>query len=155
MTTYVPLVQPMDLSRWQRQPFSTHVQISHDRFHDRDDSSPCPMPETPELGHTHPTSMSVFDTPQVSYLTSSPEASSTWAERPSHFSPLAYKSGMTLPQEAYQPRMPSTYSYAQPYSNWVPVETAGNEGENENRNGNEVEKDPVQEKSEKSRKHVW
>ena len=153
MTAYVPLVQPMDLSRWQHQPFSSHVQISHDRYHERDDSSPCPMPETPEFEHTHPTSMSAFDTPPISYLTSSPEASSTWAKRPTHFSPLAYKSGISHPAEAYEPRMPPTYSYAQPYGNWAPIETSRNDGENGN--GNEIEVDLVQERSEKSRRHVW
>ena len=119
MTGSIPLVHPMDISRWH-QSFST-VQVSHDRYHD--DSSPAPIPETPELDHTDFTSeqthQETFTTPKDSYMLSPRGTSPSWTGTrvgpSSIFTPVAYKTAMPLPDEAYSLQMPVPYPYSQPY----------------------------------------
>ena len=99
MSSSVPLVQPMDLSRWH-QPYSAQIQIqtSHTRFrHDGDvDPSPPPQPETPE--RRAPTYAAE---PSGGYLASPPG-----------YAAPAYHEDF-YPADAYA-RVPEAYPYDQP-----------------------------------------
>jgi len=147
MNSSVPLVQPMDLSRWN-QPISNQVQISHDRYHehDHDESSPAPFSETPELEHIHGTPIPLyreFGTASQLYDTSVHDTPSWPAHVPPAFVPLGYKSD--YPAEVHRPRLPTAYSYSYPQpSSWESVEA-----QQEERFVGRVRR------SDKERRHVW
>lgn len=148
-TASVPLMLPLDFSRWH-QPISSHVQVSHDRYqgHPHEESSPAPVSETPELAHPIPRQFT--RTPAASY-SASPERPPTWprvhAVREQTMTPVAYKTDIPYPLEDFYPRMTPTYSYSQPI-NWSPEQV--HEKAMDRRNEREEKEVP-----ERCRRHIW